>query len=75
MRLDPAVGTNSRQIKTGALARSDRTAKYHQCCGNAGQAVISGSCQQYMAQISNAVRLCWCIAFDWPNEACFRSRA
>jgi enolase-like protein len=41
-----AVATNCRQIKTGSLARSDRAAKYHQCCGNAEQEVISGSYRQ-----------------------------
>jgi hypothetical protein len=74
MRLNLAVATNCRQTKTGSLARSDRMAKYHQCCGNAGQEVISGSYQQYLVQISNAVGLCRCIAFDGPNEACFHAR-
>jgi enolase len=46
MRLNLAVATHCRQIKTGSLARSDRAAKYHQCCGNAEQEVISGSYRQ-----------------------------
>jgi hypothetical protein len=36
-RVNLAVATNGRQIKIGPLARADGTAKYHQCCENAGQ--------------------------------------
>ena len=31
---DLAVAANCGQIKTGSLARSDRTAKYNQCCAS-----------------------------------------